>query len=83
MDLQAELTKQYTHLRNRVFKAAYSHYFSTQDAEDLFHDVCLNILEEQINPGEWGRVITCQLGKARTNRTRKQERETTLDQTAH
>ena len=78
MEVSLELEKQYIHLRNRVFKVAFACQFSKPDAEDLFHDICLKILEQQLDPGAWGGLITKMCGKARNDRYRKRNREVSL-----
>ena len=82
MDVSLELEKQYDHLRNRVFKVAFSCRFSKPDAEDLFHDVCLTILESKLDPGEWGAVITKVCGKARRDRFSKNRRDIDINSLA-
>ena len=78
MDLSLELEKNFKDLERRCLRVAYSHYFTKEDAEDLVQEVCLAILEDQVPMDHWGKVITKQLGLARTQRTRKGERETDL-----
>lgn len=70
------LDKEYENLKSRVEQAGYSHYFTSTDVEDMLHDVCLKILEEDIvDTEEWGAVISNVVGSYRRDRTRALARE--------
>ena len=78
MDISLELERQYDHLRRRVFRVGYKHYLNKEDIEDLLQDVCLAILVDSVAPGEWGGVITKEIGKFRESRYRVRKRRVRL-----
>lgn len=78
MNINVLLEQQYDKLRQRIFRIGYNHYLNKEDIEDLLQDVCLNILTNSVAPGEWGGVISKEIGKFRESRHRVRIRQVRL-----
>jgi hypothetical protein len=71
--------EEYRKLKGYVYKHATLHGFKPQDCDDILHDALLYIIEYNINPIDYYKIIWKYIGKHRERRNRESKRQVDYD----